>query len=118
MRTLDFYSVPAFFLFTGVFHFARPSLFLKIMPPWVPCPKAVNAVVGALECVLACLWTVPPAHTPAGWGLLALLLAVFPANVRMATNPAAGLGLKRGWLIARLPLQGVLLYWVWAQIGR
>lgn len=117
MKTLDVCAVSAFFLATGILHFVRPALFLKIMPTWVPAPAFVNLGVGAAEGALACLWLVPHTHATAGWCLIALLVAVFPANIAMATGRDASLGIPSAWLVARLPLQGLLIYWVWVQIA-
>jgi uncharacterized membrane protein len=117
MQTLSLYAMTVFFMATGLAHFVWPAPFLKITPPWVPWPKAVNLAAGAWECAAAFLLPNPRFHVLAAGCLIALLVAVFPANVRMLTNREAGLGIKPLWLWARLPLQGLLIFWVWTQIA-
>ncbi len=100
------------FVAAGVWHFVRPAGYLRIMPPGLPAPLLLVYLSGAAEIAggLGLLW--PPTRRWAGWGLLALLVAVFPANIYMALAHAQ-LGVP-GWVAwARLPLQLPLLWWVW-----
>ncbi|MFB6084079.1 MAG: DoxX-like family protein [Halorientalis sp.] len=101
----------------GVLHFAVPDLFAQIVPPQLPAPTALVYLSGLAEIGLGVGVMVPRTRRVAAWGLVALLLAVFPANVYMATSgvvirgaPAAiaepGLG---RWI--RLPFQAVLIAW-------
>ncbi|OGX80964.1 DoxX family protein [Hymenobacter glacialis] len=100
------------FVFAGIWHFLHPATYLAIMPPQLPQPLTLVYVSGAFE-VLGGLGLLP-ARTRrwAGWGLLALLVAVFPANVYMALIHEK-LGIP-GWVAwGRLPLQLPLMWWVW-----
>lgn len=117
MRNFSLAMMVPFFCATGIAHWMLPEPFLKITPPWVPWPKAVNLGMGLAECGLALLLLVPRTHAWAAWGLMALLAAVFPANLRMARHKEASLGIARPWLLLRLPLQGVLMWWVWTQLA-
>ena len=107
----------AFFSSAGVLHFVKPRGYEAIVPPGIPKKEAVQ-VSGVAE-LLGGLAVLHPATRPAGrWGLLALLLAVFPANVHMAVNPEQVPGLSKskipGWALwARLPLQPLMMLWVW-----
>lgn len=99
------------FLGAGVGHFRDPQTFMKIVPPWLPSPRTLVYVSGVFEVLGAVGILVPFSRVIAGWGLVALLLAVFPANIYMATA-----GIKFGdfppenWMSwARLPLQFVLI---------
>jgi uncharacterized membrane protein len=112
-------SLTAFFAFTGTMHFLRPRFFEAIVPPAIEAQKKeVVAISGAAELAGAAL-VLPPATRRLGrWWLLALLLAVFPANVHMAVNPEQIRGLDmrkfpRWALWARLPLQPLAMAWVW-----
>jgi uncharacterized membrane protein len=118
MNAFSLCSMVLFFLATGLGHFLRPAPFLKITPAWVPYPKAVNLLAGGWECASALLLLSSRYHNLACCCLIALLVAVFPANLNMALHKEAGLGIKPLWLLARLPLQGLLIYWVWSQIAR
>ena len=110
----------AFFVFAGTMHFVRPREYRAIMPPFVPAHPEAVAVSGAAE--LAGGLAVIPAATRrfAGWWLIAVLVAVFPANVHMALNPnevaKKGVPADRipSWLLwARLPLQPLMMLWAW-----
>lgn len=103
----------AFFVAAGVTHFTRPELFLKIVPPYLPFPEALVAVSGGCEIVLGVLAVVPKTAPVAGWGLVGLLIAVFPANVHMALNADRYPDLPAAGLWARLPFQAVLIAWAW-----
>ncbi len=100
----------------GLNHFRAPSFYVQIMPPWVPWHLPMVILSGVAEIVLGVLVLVPRTRRLAAWGLVALLVAVFPANLHMALNevridgelPAPAWAL---WL--RLPLQGVLIAWAW-----
>jgi uncharacterized membrane protein len=107
--------IAAFFVFAGVMHFVRPAPFLAIVPGWVPWPGAAVAVSGVFEIAGGLGLLVPRLRRAAGWGLIALLVAVFPANVHMAMNriPWDGLPVPDALLWLRLPLQAVLIVWVW-----
>jgi len=109
----------AFFAFTGTMHFVRPRFFEAIVPPAIEAQKKeVVALSGLAELAGAAL-VLPSASRGLGrWWLLALLVAVFPANVHMAVNPEQIRGLDmrkfpRWALWARLPLQPLAMIWVW-----
>jgi len=109
----------AFFTLAGALHFARPKPYEAIVPPpLAPRRREIVAISGAAELAGAAL-VLPSASRRLGrWWLLALLLAVFPANVHMAVNPdqVEGVGLHRvpRWMLwARLPLQPLAMVWVW-----
>jgi uncharacterized membrane protein len=110
----------AFFTFAGAMHFVRPREYRAIVPPAVPMHREVVVVSGVAE-IVGGLAVISPSTRPlARWWLLALLAAVFPANVDMATNPTdvtdRGAGADRipSWMLwARLPLQPLMMWWVW-----
>jgi uncharacterized membrane protein len=107
----------AFFNLTGTLHFVIPRSYEAMVPEPVPAKEAV-AVSGVAE-ILGGLAVLHPATRRLGcWWLLALLIAVFPANVHMAVNPERIRGLDldkvpRWALWARLPLQPLAMVWVW-----
>jgi uncharacterized membrane protein len=101
-----------FFVAAGVNHFVHPAFYLKIMPPYLPAPLALVYVSGLFEVFGGLGVLVPRLRRIAGWGLIALLLAVFPANVHMALQPEQFDNLPLWSLIVRLPLQFVLIVWV------
>jgi uncharacterized membrane protein len=112
-------AVAALFTFTGTMHFVRPRFFEAIVPPAIePQKKEAVAISGAAEIAGAALVLVPASRRLGRWWLLALLLAVFPANIHMAVSPEQIRGLDmrkfpRWALWARLPLQPLAMLWVW-----
>jgi uncharacterized membrane protein len=113
----------AFFTFAGTMHFVRPRYYEAIMPPQLPYHREAVIVSGVAE-IAGGLAVVSPATRPlARWWLIALLAAIFPANVHMAVNPeqVRGLDLNRmpRWALwARLPLQALMMLWVWKATDR
>lgn len=107
----------AFFSTMGTLHFLVPRQFEAIVPAGIPAKPAV-AVSGVAEIAGGLAVLSPRTRPLARWWLLALLLAVFPANVHMAVNPEQirGLDLRKipRWALwARLPLQPLAMLWVW-----
>jgi len=102
-----------FFMAAGVNHFLNTPFYVSIIPPYLPWPVALVYISGVAEIGLGGLLLFERWSRLAAWGLIALLIAVFPANVHMALHPelypwASALGL---WL--RLSLQGVLIAWAY-----
>ena len=104
------------FLAAGLNHFFTPRFYLPIMPPFLPWPLALIYVSGVAEILGGIGVLVPPARKLAGWGLIALLIAVFPANLYAAFH---GAGSIPPWILwARLPFQLVFIAWVyWTCLG-
>ncbi|MBO0359752.1 DoxX family protein [Hymenobacter sp. BT186] len=101
------------FIGAGVLHFVAPATYLRIMPPYLPAPLLLVYVSGAAEIAGGVGLLIPATRQLAGWGLVLLLLAVFPANVYMLQTHGAGLAVPQWALWLRLPLQAVLMAWVW-----
>jgi len=104
----------ALFIAAGALHFLRPEPFDRIVPPGLPLPpRAATLLSGAAE-LLGGLGLLHPATRPAArLGLLALLVAVFPANILMALHAERFRPLPEWALWARLPLQPLLMWAVW-----
>lgn len=100
----------------GINHFRKPGMYIKIIPPIFQNPKLINILSGAAEIILGILLTIPATTFFAAWGIIALLIAIFPANLYMFQNKKAGFGLPRWILFVRLPLQIVLIYWAYQYI--
>ncbi|MBA3831592.1 MAG: hypothetical protein H0X34_06810 [Chthoniobacterales bacterium] len=99
----------------GTLHLLRPALYLAIMPPVLPWTSALVAISGAAEILggLGVLFAF--SRKAAGWGLIVLLIAVFPANLQAVAN---GMVIN-GWAVpawilwARLPFQLLFIFWVY-----
>ena len=114
MRTLKFSSkvvYALFFVLAGVNHFRMTDFYLPMMPPWVPLHLESVYVSGVAEVGLGVLLLIPRTTVVSAWGLIVLLVAVFPANLHMALHPEAFPDFGQTALWVRLPLQGVLIAW-------
>lgn len=103
------------FAIAGANHFLKPALYRSIIPPSFPVPNLLVIISGICEVAGGVGLLVRQFRRAAGWGLIALLIAVFPANIYMAIHPDAVPELHIWpWLLwARLPLQAVFIAWVW-----
>lgn len=112
--TLSIALIAVIFVVAGAMHFLRPRSYMAIMPPWLPAAAALVVVSGVFEILGGIGVLVPATRVIAGWGLIALLIAVFPANVQMLLNARAAHASATAMtvLVARLPLQALLVYWV------
>jgi uncharacterized membrane protein len=103
-----------FFVLAGINHFLSPKIYLGMMPPWLPAPEVANVVSGAAEIAGGLGLLLRRFRRMAGWGLIALLVAVFPANLHVALQGhMPGLNVSPLALWLRLPFQPALIAWVW-----
>ncbi len=102
----------AIFLVAGIGHFAATDFFMKVMPPEIPYHRELVLISGAIEVTLGAMLLIPRTTRLAGWGLIALLIAVFPANIYVYRHPEL-FPLPQFVHLLRLPLQGVLIYWAY-----
>ncbi|MBG1244827.1 DoxX family protein [Nostoc sp. NZL] len=99
----------------GVTHFLVPEEYAKIVPPRLPYPLGLVYLSGFYEILGGIGLLVPPVSQAAAWGLLALFIAVYPANINMAVNLIKIEHIPNSpWLhVFRLPFQAVLIAWAW-----
>ena len=115
LRDVALWLLAAFFVAGGINHFVKPDFYLSMMPPWLPSHMLLVQISGVAE-ILGGIGVLIPATRPfAGWGLLALLVAVFPANVQMVLDSEQHVakGIPLWGLYVRLPIQVVFMAWVW-----
>jgi uncharacterized membrane protein len=103
-----------FLTVAGTLHFLKTPMYLKIFPPYLPWHLPLVYASGAAEILGGVGLLVPPVRRGAALGLVALLIAVFPANIYMATNPmeAGASALPPAALWGRLLLQPIFIWWV------
>jgi uncharacterized membrane protein len=106
------------YVLAGFNHLVNPAFYVAIIPPGLPSPEWLNLLSGLAEIVLGVTVLEPRVRVLAAWGIIALLVAVFPANLHVATQNLGGPDFAPGagnafanW--ARLPLQFVLVAWAW-----
>ncbi len=105
------YVMASIYIIAGLNHFRNPKMYLRIIPPFFSNPKLINTFSGIAEVILGTLLCIPFTSSAAAWGIIALLVAVLPANIYMFTNEKAGFGLPKWLLLLRLPLQILLMFW-------
>jgi uncharacterized membrane protein len=100
----------------GILHFAKPEPYEQIMPDYLPAHRQLVYASGVAEIAGATLSMIPRTRRLGGWFSIATLLAVFPANLHMAIHAdryEKAVPGGRAGLLARLPLQGVMLWLVY-----
>jgi len=112
-KTLTRYLLGALFIVAGVNHFVNTPFYLSIMPPYLPWHRELVYVSGLAEMGLGALVLFQRCAPLAGWGIIALCVAVFPANLHMAMHPDLYPQFSAAALWLRLPLQGVLIAWAY-----
>jgi len=100
------------FTAAGMLHFLRPKMYEDIVPGYLPAARELVLASGAAEIAGAALVVFPRTRRLGVLWLVATLVAVFPANVNMALNAERYDTIAPALLWARLPLQGVLIWWV------
>jgi uncharacterized membrane protein len=107
----------ALYAASGLLHFAKPRAYEAIVPDYLPAHRELVLVSGAAELACAAGVALPRTRRSAGWGIVALLVAVFPANVHMALHPQRYAQIPRWALWARLPLQPLAVWWALRSTG-
>lgn len=101
------------FVLAGINHFANADFYLKMMPAYLPAHLFLVRLSGVFEIILGILLLTPKFSRLAAWGLIALLIAVFPANIFMAQHAEFFPEFSQTALYLRLPMQMVLLLWTY-----
>ncbi len=113
------YVMAVLYVIAGAMHFLVPEVYVQIVPPVLPGPLTLVYLSGIAEIALGLGLFHPRTRRLAAWGLIGLLIAIFPANVYMATSGVVIEGTPGGgdpseivrW--GRLPLQVILVAWAW-----
>ena len=113
LKTISRYLLGIFFIAAGINHFLNTALYVSIMPPYLPWHLELVYISGIAESALGFLLLIRRYAVLAGWGLVALCVAVFPANVYMAMHADLYPAIPELALWLRLPAQGLLIAWAW-----
>lgn len=103
-----------FYIYTGLLHFANTNWFLQIVPPYLPIKLELVYLSGLFEVILGFMLIVPALRYYAGWGLILLLIAVYPANIYLAQTNGAAMNTSALVAWGRLPFQFLFIgiaYW-------
>jgi uncharacterized membrane protein len=101
------------YVVAGINHFVNNSFYERIIPSWLPSPVVINYLSGLCEIIFGLLLIPVATRVIAAWLIIALLIAVFPANIQMMFNYKHS-GNPQLWItIVRLPIQIVLIWWAW-----
>jgi uncharacterized membrane protein len=117
LKALLKWPFAALFIISGIGHFVRGDMYLRLMPPYLPYHTELVALSGMVEAVMGMLLLVPRTQRIAAYGLMATLLAIFPANVHAALTAGTpneampGVSATLAWL--RLPIQPLLILWAY-----
>jgi uncharacterized membrane protein len=110
LKKLFRWILAVFFVLAGTNHFRMPATYINMIPPWLPWPTWLNNISGFCEILGGVGLLLPGLRIAAGWGLIALLVAVFPANVHVALQGhMTGTSFSPAVLWLRLPFQVVFI---------
>jgi len=113
-KLITIYLMSLLYISSGVQHFANTGWFMKIMPPYLPYHKELIYLSGVFEIILGTMLLFEKTRFFAGWCLILLLIAVFPANIYLAQTNGAAMNISPALSWGRLPFQAVfiaLAYW-------
>jgi uncharacterized membrane protein len=112
-KIISKYVLGLLFILAGVNHFINPALYVGIMPPYLPWHLSLVYLSGIFEILFGTFVFVPKWTKVSAWGLILLLIAVFPANLHMALNTRDFSFIPALLLWLRLPFQAVLIIWAY-----
>ena len=114
IKTISIIIMSLFYIMAGTNHFINPDWYVRIVPPILPFKTAIVYISGILEIILGSLLIFPKIRFIAGWGLIILLVAVYPANIYVALTNGEVMDTTPLIAWGRLPFQFVLIglaYW-------
>ena len=103
-----------FYIFAGLGHFINPLFYERIVPPMLPCRIPIVYISGIFEIVLGFLLFFQKTRFIACWGLVLLLIVIYPANIYVTLTDGEAMGITPVMAWARLPFQFVFIgiaYW-------
>ena len=113
-KLITIYLMSLFYIVGGIKHFTNVDWYMKIMRPYLPYHKELVYLSGVFEIILGIMLVFEKTRFLSGWGLILLLIAVFPANIYLAQTNGAVMNLSPALAWGRLPFQAVFIaiaYW-------
>lgn len=111
MYSFFLYLMSGLYVLAGIMHFLKPKMYIRIIPSYIPNPKLMNLLAGAFEIFFGLGLLIPQIRMYAAFGIIILLIAVFPANLYMFQKGVRGV--PKWALLLRLPLQFGLIAWAY-----
>jgi uncharacterized membrane protein len=109
MKTTFLYIMAALYVIAGINHFWHPGFYIKMVRNFLPYPVGIVYLSGVIEILLGIGLMIPATQKLSAWGVICLLIAIFPANIYMAIHPEQwNISTTAAYL--RLPLQLVLIW--------
>ena len=115
MKNISAYIIGLAFILAGANHFFNPEFYLRMMPPMLPEHELLNYASGAAEIILGIMLFIPQTKVVAAWGLIILLIAVFPANIYMAMEAGKSIDVSPIVAYIRLPFQFLFIWLAYRQ---
>lgn len=116
IKEISLYLMAIIYIAAGINHFKNAKFYLRIIPPYLPFHKWLNWISGVAEIILGVMLFFPSVRSLAAWGIIALLIAVFPANIYHFTTKGKTIPELKApvWALGlRLAFQFVFIYWAW-----
>ena len=110
------YLLGILFIIAGMFHFRKPKVYERIIPPYIPAKASVVIISGIAEMILGFMLMNKNSETTAAWGIIVLLLIFLPVHIYMLQDKKASLKLPNWILWLRLPLQFAMMIWAYQYI--
>ncbi|MFL5765440.1 MAG: DoxX family protein [Bacteroidia bacterium] len=118
MKVAALYIMALAYIAAGMYHFINPKFYMKIMPPYLPWHLQLIYISGIIEIGLGAM-LIPESTRPlAAWLVIALLIAIFPANIQMALDFYHRKSPALWMAILRLPVQPLLIWLAWIYTKR
>jgi len=113
MQLISLYAMAVLYIAAGINHFWHPGMYKRIMPPYLPWPLPLVYASGICEIAFALLLLPKGTRILGAWLIIALLIAVFPANIQMTIDYSRRHNPYTWLTILRLPAQILLIAWAW-----
>lgn len=115
MKNISAYIIGVAFILAGANHFFNPAFYMRMMPPALPAHELLNSLSGIAEIILGIMMLIPKTKIIAAWGLIILLIAVYPANIYMAMEAGKSIDVNPVVAYIRLPFQFLFIWMVYQQ---
>lgn len=113
MKKFFLYVMAVFYICAGINHFWHPLDYVKIVPVYLPLHFELVYITGIWEILCGVFLLIPSSRKVGAWLTIALLIAVFPANIQMTQNYYYTNNPEFWITIIRLPIQLILIWWAW-----